>query len=126
LISKYPKRQYKRSARFNRLLQEEIADIISTRLKDPRIGFVSITRVESTGDLRSSKVYVSVLDEAQATETIKVLDGASGMIRAELLQRIHARRVPEIRFVLDRTISYSIHISGVLDQLKIDDSEEEQ
>jgi len=126
LISKYPKRQYKRSARFNRLLQEEIADIISTRLKDPRIGFVSITRVESTGDLRSSKVYVSVLDEAQATETIKVLDGASGMIRAELLQRIHARRVPEIRFVLDRTISYSIHISGVLDQLKIDYSEEEQ
>lgn len=126
MISKYPKRQYKRSARFNRLLQEEIADIISTRLKDPRIGFVSITRVESTGDLRSSKVYVSVLDEAQATETIKVLDGASGMIRAELLQRIHARRVPEIRFVLDRTISYSIHISGVLDQLKIDDSEEEE
>ena len=126
MIKKYPKRQYKRSARFNRLLQEEIADIISTRLRDPRIGFVSITRVESTGDLRSSKVYVSVLDEAQATETIKVLDGASGMIRAELLQRIHARRVPEIRFVLDRTISYSIHISGVLDQLKIDGSEEEE
>jgi ribosome-binding factor A len=126
LISKYPKRQYKRSARFNRLLQEEIADIISTRLRDPRIGFVSITRVESTGDLRSSKVYVSVLDEAQAPETIKALEGASGMIRAELLQRIHARRVPEIRFVLDSSISYSIHISGVLDQLKTDGSEGEE
>jgi ribosome-binding factor A len=126
LINKYPKRQYKRSARFNRLLQEEIADIITSRLRDPRIGFVSITRVESTGDLRSAKVYVSVLDEAQAPETLKALDGAAGMIRAELLQRIHARRVPEIRFVLDKTISYSIHISDVLDRLNIDGSEEEE
>jgi ribosome-binding factor A len=126
LISKYPKRQYKRSARFNRLLQEEIADIITSRLKDPRIGFVSITRVESTGDLRSAKVYVSVLDEAQAPEAFKALDGAAGMIRAELLKRIHARRVPEIRFILDKTISYSIHISGVLEGLKIDGSEEEE
>jgi len=126
LINKYPKRQYKRSDRFNRLLQEEIADIISSRLRDPRIGFVSITRVESTGDLRSSKVYVSVLDEGQAEETLKALDGASGMIRAELMHRIRARRVPEIRFVLDRAIPYSIHIASVLDGLKTDGVEEEE
>lgn len=126
MINKYPKRQYKRSDRFNRLIQEEISDIISSRLRDPRIGFVSITRVESTGDLRSSKVYVSVLDEAQAPDTLKALDGASGMIRGELMQRIHARRIPEIRFVLDRTIPYSIHIANVLEGLKIDSDEEEE
>lgn len=111
-------RQYRRSARFNRLLQEEIADIIGTRLKDPRIGFVSITRVEATEDLRSCKVYVSVLGEGEAEETLRALQHASGAIRGELLQRIHARRIPELKFFLDRNISYSVHISGVLDRLK--------
>ncbi len=111
-------RQFRRSARFNRLLQEEIADIIRTRLKDPRIGFSSVTRVEATEDLRSCKVFVSVLNEAEAEETIGALQSASGAVRSELLHRIHARRIPDIRFLLDRNISYSVHISGVLDRLK--------
>lgn len=119
-------RQFKRSARFNRLLQEEIADIISTRLKDPRIGFVSVTRVESSEDLRSSKVFVSVLNESEAEETLKALQNASGTVRGELMQRVHARRIPELKFLLDRNISYSVHITEVLDRLKRDEGWEEE
>jgi ribosome-binding factor A len=115
-------RQYKRSARFNRLLQEEISDIIRTRLRDPRIGFLSITHVETTEDLRSSRIFVSVFDEAAETEAIEVLRNASGLIRNELLHRLRIRRVPELKFSPDRNIAHSIHISQVLDSLKDDET----
>ena len=114
-------RQYKRSARFNRMIQEEISDIIMNRMKDPRIGFVSITRVEATEDLRSAKVHVSVLDEAQTDSTIEALSHAAGMIRTELHHRLTTRRVPQLRFFPDRTIAYSIRISKVLEDLKDDE-----
>ena len=119
-------RQYKRSARFNTLLQEEISDILRTRLKDPRIGFASVVRVEATEDLRSAKVHVSVLDEGAAEGTIAALESASGLIRRELHRRMSTRRIPELRFLLDRNISYSVHISKVLDDLrKAEDWEED-
>jgi ribosome-binding factor A len=119
-------RQYKRSVRFNRLLQEEISDIIQRRLKDPRIGLASITRVESTNDLRSSKVYVSVLDETREAEALQALEKASGFIRSELLHRIRARRIPELRFFPDRSIAYSVHIAGVLEELSVEHGEDEE
>jgi ribosome-binding factor A len=118
-------RQYKRSARFNRLLQEEISDILRSRLKDPRIGFASVIRVEATEDLRSAKVYVSVLEDADAEGTILALESAAGLIRRELHHRMKTRRVPALRFFLDRNISYSIHISKVLNDLKKEEDWEE-
>jgi ribosome-binding factor A len=118
-------RQYKRSARFNRLLQEEISDILRSRLKDPRIGFASVVRVEATEDLRSAKIYVSVLDEDSAEQTILGLESAAGLIRRELHHRMSTRRVPALRFFLDQTISYSVHISKVLADLKQEEDWEE-
>ena len=120
-----PLRQYKRSARFNSLLQEEISSIIRTRLKDPRIGFLSITHVEATEDLRSAKVYVSVLQEDEEESTLEGLRNASGIVRSELLRRLRIRRVPQLRFLADRNIAYSIHIGEVLDGLKTDEPPEE-
>lgn len=111
-------KQYKRSARFNALLQEEISAIIQRELKDPRIGFVSVTRVESTEDLRSAKVFVSVLDDAQAAPTLEALRHAAGNVRGELMHRIRARRIPELRFVHDQAIAHSVHIGSVLEQLR--------
>lgn len=111
-------KQYKRSERFNKLLIEEVSDIVQHHLKDPRIGFVSFTRVETTEDLRSAKLYVSLLDEAQAPDTLEALRHAAGMIRGELMHRIKARRIPELRFVHDRSIAHSVHIAEVLDQLR--------
>ena len=120
-------RQYSRSARFNSLLQEEISDIIRRRLKDPRIGMASISRVDVTGDLRSAKIYVSVLEESKESETLAALKGAAGVIRSELLHRLRVRRVPELRFLLERNIAYSVHISEVLSNLEheSDDAEED-
>lgn len=120
-----PIRQYKRSARFNSLLQEEISDIIRTRLKDPRIGFLSITHVEATEDLRSARIYVSVLEESDEEATLEALRHAAGILRSELLRRLRIRRVPQLKFLPDRTIAYSIHIGEVLDSLKTEESPEE-
>ena len=111
-------KQYKRSERFNRLLLEEVSTIVQRELKDPRIGFVSFTRVETTDDLRSAKFYVSLLDESQAEDTLEALRHAAGMIRGVLMHRIKAKRIPELRFVHDRSIAYSVHISELLEQLK--------
>jgi ribosome-binding factor A len=111
-------KQYKRSERFNKLLMEEISSIVQRELKDPRIGFVSITRVETTEDLRSAKIYISLLEEAQAADTLEGLHHATGMIRGELMHRIQARRIPELRFVHDRSIAHSVHIAEVLERLK--------
>lgn len=111
-------RQFRRSERVNRLLQEEIAAIVQRGLKDPRIGFVSITRVEATEDLRSAKVFVSLLDDAEAAPTLEALERATGVIRNELRQRIRARRIPELRFVRDQAIAHSVHIAEVLERLR--------
>jgi ribosome-binding factor A len=119
-------RQYKRSARVNRLLQEEISEIIRDRLKDPRIGMTSIVRVESTEDMRSAKVFVSVLDESDSKGTLTALEKASGLIRHELRHRLSTRRVPELRFFLDRNIAYSVRIAGVLDKLHNDEEDRER
>jgi ribosome-binding factor A len=111
-------KQYKRSERFNKLLMEEISRIIQRELKDPRIGFASVTRVETTEDLRSAKVHVSLLDEAQAAPTLEALRHAAGLIRGGLMHRIRARRIPELRFVHDRAIEHSVHIAEVLERLR--------
>jgi ribosome-binding factor A len=111
-------KQYKRSERFNALIQEEIAEILQRELKDPRIGFLSITRVETTEDLRSAKVFVSFLDESQIKDSLAGLAHAAGRIRGELMRRIRARRIPELRFVNDPAIAHSVHISAVLERLK--------
>jgi len=115
-------KQYKRSERFNKLLMEEVSAIIQRELKDPRIGFASVTRVETTEDLRSAKFYISLLDETQAEDTLEGLRHAAGMIRGLLMHRIQARRIPELRFVHDRSIAYSVHISEVLENLKQEDA----
>jgi ribosome-binding factor A len=111
-------KQYKRSERFNKLLMQEISEIIQRELKDPRIGFASITRVEATEDLRSAKIWVSLLDEAQAEPTLEALRHAAAMIRGELMHRIRARRIPELRFFRDSAIAHSVHIGEVLEQLR--------
>ena len=111
-------KQYKRSERFNKLLLEELSAIVLRELKDPRIGFLSFTRVETTEDLRSAKIHVSVFDDAQAADTLEGLQHAAGMIRGLLMHRIQARRIPELRFMHDRSIAYSVHISEVLEKLK--------
>jgi len=106
---------YKRSDRVNSLLQRELATLISEELRDPRIVFATVTSVETTGDLRLARIFVSVLgDDATARETMRALDEAKPYIRHEIGARVDLRFVPEIEFVSDRSAARAARISTLL------------
>jgi ribosome-binding factor A len=100
-------------------VREEIMGIILRELKDPRIGFVSITGVRMSPDLRSARVRVSVLgDEEQQKATLKGLNSARGLIRHELGRTLqNLKYSPELRFELDPSIEYSVRISKMLREI---------
>ena len=110
---------YKRADRVNALLQRELGMIISEELRDPRIGFTTVTAVEATDDLRTAKVHVSVLgDDDQIASTMKALDEATPYLRHELGSRVELRFVPELVFVSDRSAERSVRISTLLREAK--------
>ncbi len=100
-------------------LRKEVSSIIHDELKDPRLGFVTVTRAEITPDLRYAKVFFSVLGQQQDYDRTKAaLDSASGFIRKLVAQRIRLMFAPEISFKEDRSSEYSVKIQEVLDQIK--------
>ena len=103
-------------------MKKELGDIIGRKIKDPRIGFVTVTDVEVTGDLQQAKVYISVLgDEEQRENTLKGLAKAKGFIRTEIGHRIRLRKTPEIIFEWDESIDYGNRIDTLLHQLHKDE-----
>ncbi len=106
------------SVRANRVgeqIKKEMTDIIANKLKDPRIGFVTVTEVRVTGDLQQAKVYITVLGEEQAKQdTLAGLMKATGFIRSEIGQRIRLRKTPEIMFELDEAFAYGNHIEDLI------------
>ncbi|CAH2713244.1 MULTISPECIES: 30S ribosome-binding factor RbfA [Neobacillus] len=111
-----------RANRVGEQMKKELGDIISRKIKDPRIGFVTVTDVEVTGDLQQAKVYISVLgDEEQRDNTLKGLAKAKGFIRTEIGQRIRLRKTPEIIFEWDESVDYGNRIETLLHELHTDD-----
>jgi len=108
----------KRSERVADLIQKEISEMLIRSIKDPRIGFVTITRVLVTDDCRSAKIYYSVLGTpVEREESLKGLESAKGYIRKELGRRVSLRYTPEIVFQFDPSIEYAIHIEEVIQHL---------
>ena len=107
-------------------VREEIMQIIRRDLKDPRIGFVSITQVRMSPDLRSARVRVSVLgDQTQQQRTLAGLRSATGLIRHQLGRRLENLKVsPELRFELDPSIEYAVHISKRLREILPEEGED--
>ena len=100
-------------------IRREVSLILHEELKDPRLGFVTITRVELTPDLRYAKVFFSVLGKEQDYDKTKeALDSALGFIRKLLAERINLRFAPEIIFREDHSKEYSVRIQEVLDEIK--------
>lgn len=100
-------------------LRKEISSIIQKEVKDPRLGFITITRVEITQDLRYAKIFFSVLGEdKEYKKTRQALDSALGFIRSLIAQRVKLRFAPEIVFKEDRSSEYSIKIQKLLDEIK--------
>lgn len=105
--------------RVNQMIRREVADIIRTEVKDPRLGFITITHVEVSRDLQHAKIYFSVLGNAEQGEEVqKGLDSAKGYIRRLIGQRVRMRYTPELNFIQDRSIEESFHIEETLEKLK--------
>lgn len=108
-------------------IKKEIGTIIHDELNDPRIGFVTITKVDLSRDCRFAKVYFSLLgSKKQLRDTQVGLARSKGFIRKLLAQRVKLRYTPEIVFKLDEGIEYSIHISQVMERLKEKDESNER
>src|SRR6202022_536081 len=108
-------------------VREEIMSIIQRELKDPRIGFVSITAVRMSPDLRAARVRISVLgNPEQKKESLAGLVSAKGLIRHELGRRLQNLKFsPDLRFELDPSIEYSVHISELLKEVLPEETLEE-
>ena len=114
----------KRVRRLGELLKEEISKIIRREVKDPRIGFVSLTDVEVSGDLRHAKVYVSVYgNEKEKKDTMKGLKKAQGLIRKLVGERITTYHTPEIIFRYDDSIEHGVYISKLIDKVRKEDKQ---
>lgn len=104
-----------RIARLRELFKQETSAILQRQMKDPRIGFVSVTDVELSGDLRLAKIFVSVLGDAEAkVRTMEGLESAQGFIRTELARRIRLRHIPQVLFRLDESIERGARVERLL------------
>lgn len=113
------------SMRANRVaeqMKKELGGIIGQKLKDPRIGFVTVTDVEVTGDLQQATIFISVLgNNAQKEATLAGLMKAKGFIRSEIGQRIRLRKTPEIEFAFDDSVEYGNRIESLLRQVNTEE-----
>ncbi|MFW6074303.1 MAG: 30S ribosome-binding factor RbfA [Chloroflexota bacterium] len=109
------------------ILRRELSDIIQQEMKDPRLGFVSITRVEVSPDAGHARVFVSIFgSEEDRTAGIEALEGAKGFIRHQLAPKIKLRTIPRLSFVLDHSLEHAENISRLLDELDTSDDDDEE
>jgi ribosome-binding factor A len=108
-----------RQEKLAELIAAELSDLLRIRVKDPRVGFASITHVEVSGDLRHAKIFVSVMGTPQEqAETMKALKHATGFLRHELAERIVLRYMPELVFKLDTSIEEGSRILALIQQIE--------
>ncbi|MGV1050093.1 MAG: 30S ribosome-binding factor RbfA [Solirubrobacterales bacterium] len=112
--------------RINEVLREVVGAAVSGELSDPRIGFVTVTSVETSPDLRTAKVYVSVLgDEEEREETLVALRSSHGVIQSRIAAETRMKRTPTLTFHYDDTIEQGVRISQLLDEASPAAAEEE-
>jgi len=104
-------------------IKEAVAAIISREVKDPRLGFVSVTKVDLAKDLSQAKVYISVYGNEEAKKnSFLALNSAKGFIKGELASRVKLRIIPELYFLEDPSIEYGARIMEILEGLKKDEA----
>lgn len=109
---------YKRAERVGELILNEISDLIRRDIKDPRIGFVTFTRVEVSDDLRYAKVFASILGtEEEKARTLEGLSSAGGYMRRQLGRVLRLRYTPQLTFLLDESLEQGAKIAQILRQL---------
>jgi len=118
--------QGKRLERVNQLIKEEVSAVLQRQLKDPRLGFVTVTEVDTTADLKLARIYVSVLGpEEQWAKSFQALESARGFVWSWLRKHLDLRVTPEIAFRPDRSMEHAAHIQSLLAGLKSRATEDE-
>lgn len=113
-----------RAHRLAEEIKREIAQILQEEIKDPGIGFASITQVEVSNDLRHAKIHVSVLgSQEERQRTLAALQRANGFIRSEIARRIRLRYAPELSFKMDSSIEHGVRIAALLNEVRREEAE---
>lgn len=108
-----------RIAKVQELMKQEVSQIILRELKDPRIGFVTVTKVDITPDLREARIYVSLMGtEEEKQASFAGLESSLGFVRREIGHRIKMRYTPQISFAVDTSLDYGTRIQTLLDGVK--------
>ena len=108
-----------RMRRVNEAVREVLSEAIAAGLKDPRIGFVTVTSVATSADLRYARVYVSVLgDETAREETLEGLTCSRGYLQSLIGKQLSLKRTPQLTFVHDESIDYGLHIEKLLKEFE--------
>ncbi len=106
-----------RMRRVNEAMREVLSGAITSELKDPRVGFVTVTAVETSPDLRHARVFVSVLgNPGERRRTLKALDAAHGYLQRRIGMELRIKHTPQLQFVYDDTAEKGIRISKILDE----------
>ncbi len=119
-------RDFSRTDRIADVIQKELAQIIQKEMKDPRVGLLTILEVKVSKDLAYAKVFVSVMMEEQAAQTIETLNKAASFFRATLAKRIQIRVMPQLTFVYDDTTIKANRLSKIIDDARAKDKLSEQ
>lgn len=114
-------KEFSRTRRVGEQIQRELADLIRSEVKDPRVGMVTVNAVEVSKDLGHAKVYITVMDETQRQQTLDGLQRAAGFLRSELGRRMFIRSVPQLHFHYDESVSRGARLSSLIDQALADD-----
>jgi ribosome-binding factor A len=118
-------REFSRKDRLADQIKREVADIVQNVLKDPNLGFVTITDAELSGDLRLAKVFYSVLGDADAKRTSgKTLARSIGVIQSQLARRLKVRNVPLLSFHPDTSAEYGSHMDQIFKQIEAERQDE--
>src|SRR6185436_664461 len=106
-----------RMRRVNESIRAVVSETIPT-LKDPRIGFVTVTGVETTSDLAQATVWLSVYGgDKQRTATLKALESAAGILQARINRELHLRRTPQLGFAYDPSVERGVRMTKLIDEL---------
>ena len=104
-----------RRARIADQIQRELAEVIRTELRDPRVGMITITSVDVSPDITHAKIFFTLLDKEKLPETLEGLSRSAGFLRAQLAKRIKMYTTPELRFVYDESVERGDHLSRLID-----------
>ena len=110
-----------RMEKVNQEIRRQITAIIRGDIDDPAVDFMSITRVETTPDLRESKVYFSLLDESKLSHVQRTLNSMGNFIRRNLGKRVRIKILPRLKFIADTSIRYSVDIYRKIEEVRLQD-----